>query len=151
MLKLSTSLSPAFSYGWDFFFMNDSISNFSYIVLFSPRTTLEKENSMWNTACKRFLHTEKNYSDIPGALGDIWVNRETKLTFIDCLIMYQVVKEALHTLFCDAAEVPGTFVLLAYKSLFNFKSSYCIVFEAWSLKVGLVFVVVRGLLGIVLV
>lgn len=50
--------------------------------------------------------------------------------FIDCLVMYQIVKEALPTLFYDTAEVPGTFLLLAYKSSFDFRSSYCIVFEA---------------------
>lgn len=64
--------------------------------------------------------------------------------------MYQIVKEALHTLFYDAAQVPGTLLLFPYEYLFSFKPN---VYSNWSLilKVGLVSMVVHGLLDTVLV
>ena len=77
---------------------------------------------------------------MPGVLEDTWVNKEMKLTFIDCLVMYQRAKEALHILFYDIAEMPVHFCFLITN--LYFKSNYFIVFEAWFLKVGLVFMVI---------
>lgn len=120
-----------------------------YCSLLIQDNSWEKESSMWNAACKDICTLKKYFSDMPGILEDTWVNKEMKLTFIDCLVMYQIVKEALRILFYDTAEMPVHFCFLLTN--LYFKSNYCIVFEAWFLKVGLVFMVVCGLLDIALI